>query len=274
VKTSMLASGISTAMNTTLFGLTLAVPCLLSFSYFQNRSGSMIEFFDRQAVSILNCIFEQDTKLKNYKPSERRRKKEIASDVDITPIMGLVVLIPLLLSSAEFVKIGLIEMNLPKSGRSTASQPRPEEKPQTLNLGLLILEKGIHVSSAFSEPIENNQDPGKNKPQIGLRGRDFNYQDLSEELRRIKKLALAAILSNYYSKDKVQNASLYQLSKWMQEIDPESLFHYKDYETIKIIASNKMPFQKIINVMDASRDITIKGQTIPLFPSVSIGAGI
>jgi len=279
IKTSMLASGISTAMNTTLFGLTIAVPCLFAFSYFQNRSGNMEEFFDRKAASILNCLYKKDTKLKNYKPSERRRKKETTPDLDLTPIMGLmVVLIPLLLSSAEFVKLGIIEMNLPKSGHGRSSQPLPEEKPKKLDLGLLILEKGIHINSNLSKNNEEggdaNEDAKEKKPQIGIKNRDFEYKKLSMELSKLKKQVLTAILTDYYPQEKMEEASLFQLSKWMEKIKQESLFHFKDYETVKIVASNKMGFQKIINVMDASRDITLNGQKIPLFPTVSIGAGI
>jgi biopolymer transport protein ExbB/TolQ/biopolymer transport protein ExbD len=278
IKTSMLASGISTAMNTTLFGLTIAVPCLWTFSYFQNRSVKLVESFDRQAISILNCIFTQDTKLKNYKPSERRRKKGEDTNLDITPIMGLmVVLIPLLLSSAEFVKLGRIEMNLPKSGRGRTSEPLAEEKPKNLNLGLLILEKGIYVKSSFSiiESEEVQEESTENKqPDIGLKKSDFDYQKLASKLKEVKEQVLKSILSDYHSPAEVESASLFQLSKWMENINSESLSHYKDYEKIKIVASNKMGFQKIINIMDASRDITIEGIKIPLFPSVSIGAGI
>lgn len=276
VKTSMLASGISTAMNTTLFGLTIAVPCMLTYSYFRNTADKFIESFDRQAVGVLNAIYKQGTKLKNYKPSERRRSKEIDTDLDLTPIMGLmVVLIPLLLSSAEFVKMGVIEMNLPKSGRGRSGAVQPDEKPKNLNLGIIMTEKGISIKSALS--VESDQvldENGQPLPQIGLKGKDFDYKTLAVELSKIKRLVLKEVLSNFHSKEELESASLFQLSKFMESVDESQLFHYKDYETIKIVAKNDMEFQRIINVMDASRESLIGGRKVPLFPTVSMGAGI
>ncbi|MBF0432732.1 MAG: MotA/TolQ/ExbB proton channel family protein [Fibrobacteria bacterium] len=271
-KTSMLASGISTAMNTTLFGLIIAVPCMLAYSWFQTRAEKMIEHFDRQGASILNSLFDIDVKLKNYKPSERRRKKDVAPDLDITPIMGLmVVLIPLLLSSAEFVKIGVIEMNLPKSGGGAGSNtPRsPEEKPKKLDLGLIISTKGIRISST----LPSEEGVPSEEYQVKIKNKDFDYPALASELKTIKVKILGVVLADYYSNAQIESANLFQLMKLMKEVDVETMFHYKDFETVKIIADNKMHFQKIINIMDVSRDITVDGQKIPLFPVVSIGAG-
>ncbi len=273
-KTAMLANGISTAMNTTLFGLTVAVPCLLAYSYFYNRGQKNIVYFDRQASSILNSVYGDNVKLKNYKPSERRRHREIDTELDLTPIMGLmVVLIPLLLSSAEFVKIGIIEMSLPKSGKGSAAQTsEQDEKPQKLDLGLIVTEKGIWVKStlggASSEETEEGEAP------IKKTGDKYDLEKLTSELSKIKKQVLIQILSANMDSTQLAEQSLFQLSKWMESVDSENMFHYKDYDNIKIAAKNKTGFQTIINVMDATRNTEEDGRTIPLFPNVSLGAGI
>ncbi len=276
VKTSMLASGISTAMNTTLFGLILAVPCMLSYSIFQAKADRMIEHFDRQSASILNALFDIDTKLKNYRPSERRRKKEEPNDLDITPIMGLmVVLIPLLLHSADFVKLGVIEMNLPKTGKGGGNQNQPIEKPKKLGLGLIVKKDGIYIHHDLESAISTDPDtaPEPKTPDVSIKNKDFDYDILSHKLTDIKASVLKAVLIDYFPAEQIAGSSLYELSRLLTEIDTQSLKHFKDFQTVKVMASNKTHFQKIINIMDASRSVRLNGRTVPLFPDVSIGAG-
>lgn len=277
VKTSMLASGISAAMNTTLLGLILAVPCMMMYSYFQTQSIRFIDLFDRQSASILNLLFTEDTKLKNYKPSQRRIKKKTEDDLDITPIMGLMVtLIPLLLSSAEFVKIGAIEMNLPRAGRGGGSGMQAEqEKPRKLNLGLLVTKKGIYISHDLdgtkNETTDNTE--GLGKPDIPAKDSSYDLKLLSRKLWEIKKRSTSALILNYSGED-MSASSLYQMMRKVEKIDLSQAKHYKDFETVKLIAEEKIPFQKIIDVMDASRNVLEKGQRVPLFPEVSMGAGV
>ena len=64
-----------------------------------------------------------------YRPSFRRSSSQEDVETNLTPVMNLmVVLIPLLLSSAQFIKIGVIDLNLPPAvGAQGAAVEAPKE---------------------------------------------------------------------------------------------------------------------------------------------------
>ncbi len=55
-KQEILARGISIAMLTTAFGLIVAIPCLLSHAFLQNKSMQMIEGLEEKAFTLFNKI--------------------------------------------------------------------------------------------------------------------------------------------------------------------------------------------------------------------------
>ena len=55
-KASLLANGISTAMNATMLGLAVAIPCMIAFSFLMNRTNRLNSEVDRSAVRILDLI--------------------------------------------------------------------------------------------------------------------------------------------------------------------------------------------------------------------------
>jgi biopolymer transport protein ExbB/TolQ len=55
-KASLLARGISEAMNNTAFGLGVAIPALVFFSVFQGRTQAMVDDINEAAVVILNLV--------------------------------------------------------------------------------------------------------------------------------------------------------------------------------------------------------------------------
>jgi len=55
-KQEILARGISVAMLTTAFGLIVAIPCLLSHAFLQNKSIQMIEGLEEKAFTLFNKI--------------------------------------------------------------------------------------------------------------------------------------------------------------------------------------------------------------------------
>lgn len=56
VKGDLLSSSISIAMNTTLFGLVVAIPLLLAFSYLQNKTNSVVESLEMASIKFLNAL--------------------------------------------------------------------------------------------------------------------------------------------------------------------------------------------------------------------------
>ncbi|HGY56000.1 MAG TPA: MotA/TolQ/ExbB proton channel family protein [Caldithrix abyssi] len=55
-KSRLLARGISTAMNTTIFGLMVAIPTLIAYTYISNRTNKIIDELDEHLVKLINLI--------------------------------------------------------------------------------------------------------------------------------------------------------------------------------------------------------------------------
>ena len=55
-RSALLAAGISTAMNATMMGLGVAIPCMLAFSFLTNRVNRMVADIDQSAVKTLDLL--------------------------------------------------------------------------------------------------------------------------------------------------------------------------------------------------------------------------
>ncbi len=55
-KASMLASGISQAMNTTAFGLIVAVPCMIIYTMLNNKQESIVKDIDESVIKLVNFM--------------------------------------------------------------------------------------------------------------------------------------------------------------------------------------------------------------------------
>jgi len=55
-KSRLLAAGISTAMNTTLVGLMIAVPAILVYNYVHNKTMRIIDEIDEHSVKLINLM--------------------------------------------------------------------------------------------------------------------------------------------------------------------------------------------------------------------------
>lgn len=59
-KADLLSSSISVAMNTTAFGLIVAIPLLLVFTYMQTRTNEMVDALEMIAMKFLNIVTAQN----------------------------------------------------------------------------------------------------------------------------------------------------------------------------------------------------------------------
>ncbi|KAA0231321.1 biopolymer transporter ExbD [candidate division KSB1 bacterium] len=177
-----------------------------------------------------------------FKPSKRRHIKEESTELNLTPIMNLmVVMIPLLLSSAQFIKIGIIELNLPPAAGATAgmaSGSAPKEAQRKLDLTVSITDQGFYISSAAAM-LTGATATGPTIP-IQTNG-EYDFQALSQKLHEIKQN-----IGNGFS----------------------------DSESIIIQAENKIRYQVLVSTMDAARMIRLEGGPMILFPQVSLSAGV
>jgi len=58
-KAAMLAGGIAIALNTTAFGILVAVICMVAFSVLGSKANTIIEEIDESSVRLLNFLFSQ-----------------------------------------------------------------------------------------------------------------------------------------------------------------------------------------------------------------------
>ncbi|NQT25507.1 biopolymer transporter ExbD [candidate division KSB1 bacterium] len=176
-----------------------------------------------------------------FKPSKRAKHGFELEHTNITPMMNLmVVLIPLLLTSAEFVKLGVVELNLPPAAvgpESEALAQMPIESFQKLDLAVTITNQGFFISSAVA--VLSGDKTGE--PTIPLKNGEYDFSALSEKLFEIKNKA----------KDR-----------------------FADIEQIILMAELDVDYQTVISTMDAARMYKNGNQSILLFPDVSLSAGI
>jgi biopolymer transport protein ExbB/TolQ len=60
-KATLLALGISQAMNTTALGIMVGLPCMITYSILSSKAGATIEEIDESSVRLLNFLFLQRT---------------------------------------------------------------------------------------------------------------------------------------------------------------------------------------------------------------------
>jgi biopolymer transport protein ExbD len=176
-----------------------------------------------------------------FKPSKRRHLEMENTELNLTPIMNLmVVMIPILLSSTQFVKIGILELNLPPSvGATTAGSASalPKETQRTLDLTVSITDRGFYISSALAVLPGDGANPTIPKKADGT----YDFEELGKKLYEVKQKARE---------------------------------YFPDTESIVIQAEQEISYQILVNTMDASRELLIGGQRVPLFPLVSLSAGV
>lgn len=173
-----------------------------------------------------------------YRPSLRRTRISIQDmEPNLTPIMNLmVVLIPLLLTSAQLIKISVIELNLPPAaGPEITENTPPKEEDLMLELAVTITDQGFILSSPGDVL---SSDSGPSIPKVDGA---YDYELLAETLYKIKQKAF----------DK-----------------------YQDTDAIVIQAEADIDYQTLVSTMDAARAIRLDEKLVSLFPEVSISAFI
>lgn len=179
------------------------------------------------------------------------RDEEKIEDINIMPLMNIVMLlIPFLLMSTEFIKIGVVNVVAPKIGGSTASAPEEQKKPEKppLNLTVSITDKGLTLITRGDKipegcDLDALKQPGEKKlPTMKKIGNNHNYIALTQCLDRIKKL-------------------------------------FSDEKRIILMAEPEIKFEVIVALMDASRESTAfpidpKANKDGLFPEVILSAGV
>jgi len=71
-KAELLANGISTAMNTTAFGLIVAVPCIIAYTVLSNKENDIIQEYERTINEILHIMTH------DWKDRQKQDDKDLA----------------------------------------------------------------------------------------------------------------------------------------------------------------------------------------------------
>jgi biopolymer transport protein ExbB len=277
-KSALLASGISTAMNSTLVGLSISVPCVMVYAFLRARVDVALMEIDRYAVAILNLLNPPEVTQKKLTSLVRRSGDEEVADTDVTPMLNLMVmLIPFLLTSSEFVKMGAIELKLPESTQAGAGGVGAAAQQEAkLELGVIITSKGFNLFHYFKQEDKTAAagqtlaDKPVDIPQVNGQ---YNYEALNARLGEIKKRVLYEIVKSYYPSIS-PDASLYQLYKAYTDKNLAAATLFPDHEAIKIVGEEKIRYQTVVAVMDAARGTRTPEGNVTMFPNVSIAGGI
>ena len=272
-KTALLAAGISAAMNSTLVGLSISIICVGIYAWLRSRVDSALSEIDRYAVAIVKTINPPPSLHRRMSIVKSRSSDEDVADTDVTPMLNLMVmLIPFLLSSSEFVKIGAIELKLPESaqGSGDGSGANSEFQNQKLDVGIVITSKGFNVFSYFKGETAPSQ---TSEPDVPLVNREYDYTGLNAKLAEIKRKALIEVLKANVG-PVPENANLYQLYRSFSTRDLSGTTVFPDHESIKIVAEEKMKYKTVVAVMDAARGTRTPDGNVTMFPNVSIAGGI
>ena len=183
--------------------------------------------------------------------ARKPRLPEEVKDVNIMPLMNIIMLlIPFLIMSTEFIKIGLINVSAPKIGGAPSQANNPNKpKKKALNLTVQVSKKGLTVM-AMNEKLPQGcnladlKTPGAKKfPTVKKSANNkHNYKALTKCLVKIKKA-------------------------------------YPDEARLIIMADPEIPYYVIVKLMDSSRESpdaksVTKKERDNLFPEVVISAGV
>jgi biopolymer transport protein ExbD len=175
------------------------------------------------------------------------KKKVIIEDADelnIMPLMNIIMLlIPFLIMSTEFIKIGVINVSAPKLNNASTPQTTPQKKPKKLlNLTISVTRKGFRLLTRGNQipdgcDISPSALQGKNKdkPTIAKVDGKYNVISLKKCLFKIKK-------------------------------------EFPDEKRVIIMAEPEIKYTTISTVLDSSRE-KASGKS-DLFPEVVLSAGV
>jgi biopolymer transport protein ExbB len=275
-KSALLASGISTAMNSTLVGLSLSVLTVMLYAFIRSRVDASLNEIDRFSVATMNLLTPPDMTQKKLTGLTRGSGEEEIADADVTPMLNLmVILIPVLLTSSEFVQIGAIELKLPEASQTNAGGGAQVPQDAKLDAGIVITAKGFTVGSYFK--TENKSAPNAetpvSAPDIPLKNGVYDFDSLASKLAEIKKKALYEIIKAS-SQNITSGSSLIALYKVYVSSNLGSSGPFADHENIKIVAEDKIKYETVVSVMDAARGMRTPQGSVTMFPNVSIAGGI
>ena len=195
-----------------------------------------------------------------FRPSLKKKRQFQEAEANITPVMNLMcVLIPMLLTTAKFVDLALLEYMPPvlqemdESASAGAGEGTSESE---------LLELRVNIAYEMLEISIFKAVEGENFWQIPLTYEgNFDFDAFRERLVDIKERIVGPAVSR------------------SEEIDPEtgqlmivSAFKYEDADQIRISAEGDIPLQTLIRILDSAREYRDSNEVFQeLFQSPALG---
>ena len=80
-KSTLLASGIATAMNTTFLGLMVAIPSIILYALFKSKTQQIIDEVDEHSLTLANKLIEKSYKTAKYNINASQLKESVSMHV-------------------------------------------------------------------------------------------------------------------------------------------------------------------------------------------------
>jgi|GEM_PF-446934 len=200
-------------------------------------------------------------KLKSaFRPSERKRRDIEEVELNLTPIMNLVVvLIPLLLQAMVLSKIGRIDYEPPPLMVAEESDEGGGGDgggggPVLLNLVVNVIDTSLQVSIYGATE-------GNNYWNISLTPEGFyDFGRLQEVLYEIKTKEVGEPERTEKSKDPKTGVEAIK-----------EIYKFEDASIVRIAAGPQLSYQNLVALLDATRSIMISDTEKWLFPQPVLG---
>ncbi|RJP75414.1 MAG: hypothetical protein C4524_11895 [Candidatus Zixiibacteriota bacterium] len=195
-----------------------------------------------------------------FRPSYKKKRQNLEAEANLTPVMNLIcVLIPLLLGSAKFVDLALLEYSPPiiqETGAPGGSAG--DNGGQTGGL----LELRVNVTYSALEVSIFNATEGENYAAITKRADgEYDYDALRRKLVDVK----TRIVGQPVARNQ-------QLDPQTGRLEIAEQYRFSDADQVRLSAEGDIPLQTLIRVLDACREYrTDQGIYKPLFPSPALG---
>lgn len=179
---------------------------------------------------------------------QQREEQEVTTELDLAPFMNMVViLIPMLLLSVVFIKIGVINITAPKLSVGPPSETEPEKEEEPLNLTVAVSSKGFRIAATGATLPEMDGCP-KPGPTICLEDQSVDVAQKVEDAREA-----------FASGNKVRGEKL--LSEALNAYDFRRLYNrlaeikekYPDETVVNLSADSDLPYSVLVRVMDTVR---------------------
>lgn len=195
-----------------------------------------------------------------FKPSRKKKRPLLDAEANLTPVMNLIcVLIPMLLGSAKFVDLALLEYTPPLIQETGFEAGGGGGEGGGYNA---LLELRVNVTYDALEVSTFNATSGENYVSLAKQADgSYDYEGLRRKLVDIKQRVVGPPVS--ISQEQNQETG---------KMEVVERFKFSDADQVRISAEGDVPLQTIIRVLDTCREYQMSdGAFHPLFPSPALG---